>query len=254
MKNSLIRADSKDKPENNMTDNFTKNREAFLALPKPKAVIFDWDNTLVDTWPLIHAAIDKTMTAMGKEPWGLEKVRDNVHKSMRESFPMIFGSDWEKAGEIYKNAYRSMHLEKIELLPNALNLINKLEEKGVLQFLVSNKIGATLRKEAKKIGVDKKFFSLIGATDADSDKPSVAPVNLALMGSGIDPKKDEVWFVGDTIADIECAYNSGCRPIVYGHSGNQISKTITVQDLAGRSGALPLYFDHIELVKVISAF
>ena len=39
-----------------MTD-FTQNTEAFLKLPKPKAVIFDWDNTLVDTWPLIHQAI-----------------------------------------------------------------------------------------------------------------------------------------------------------------------------------------------------
>ena len=39
----------------------SKNKKALLQLPKPKAVIFDWDNTLVDTWPLIHEAIDKTM-------------------------------------------------------------------------------------------------------------------------------------------------------------------------------------------------
>lgn len=229
---------------------FLKNREALLALPKPKAVIFDWDNTLVDTWPLIHAAIDKTMIAMNKEPWGLEKVRDNVHKSMRESFPIIFGDDWQKAGEIYKNTYRAIHLDQIQLLPNALELMNKLEEKGVMQFLVSNKIGLTLRKEAEKIGVDKKFFALIGAGDANTDKPSVAPVDLALMGSGIDLKKDVVWFVGDTIADIECAYNSGCLPVLFGHSGNQISKTISDKDLEGKNGTLPIYFDHQELINL----
>ncbi len=231
--------------------NFIKNQEAFLVLPKPKAVIFDWDNTLVDTWPLIHTAIDKTMITMGKEPWGLEKVRDNVHKSMRESFPIIFGDDWEKAGEIYKSTYRAIHLEKIQLLPNALELLNKLEEKGVMQFLVSNKIGSTLRKEAKKINVDKKFFAMIGAGDANADKPSAAPVDLALMGSGIDPKKDKIWFVGDTIADVDCAYNSACSPVVYGHSSNQISKTISAQDLAGRNGALPLYFDHQHLIDLL---
>ena len=80
-----------------------KNKAALLRLKKPKAIVFDWDNTLVDTWPLIQHSIDTTMTSMGREPWGLERVRDNVHKSMRESFPEIFGSDWEKAGEIYKN-------------------------------------------------------------------------------------------------------------------------------------------------------
>lgn len=234
--------------------NFTKNREALLALPKPKAVIFDWDNTLVDTWPLIHTAIDRTMIAMGREPWGLEKVRDSVHKSMRESFPEIFGDAWQEAGEIYKKTYRSIHLDQIQLLPNALELINALEEKSVLQFVVSNKIGVTLRKEAAKISVDKKFFSLIGAADSDADKPSSKPVDLALMGSGIDPKKDVVWFVGDTIADIECAYNSSCLPIVYGHSNTQISKTISESVMSGdafNKGLIPLYFDHEELVSCL---
>jgi len=234
-----------------MTENFSKNKEALRLLPKPKAVIFDWDNTLVDTWPLIQNAIDTTMIHMGLEPWGLEKVRDNVHKSMRESFPEIFGQDWQKAGEIYKNSYRSTHLEKIELLPNALNLINALEAKGILQIVVSNKIGVTLRKEAAKIGVDKKFFSLIGAGDASCDKPSTEPVELALMGTGLDPKKDEIWFVGDTIADVECAYNACCRPIVFGDAAGRVSKTISAKILAegGRGeGALPLYFDHAELL------
>jgi phosphoglycolate phosphatase len=227
----------------------SKNKKALLQLPKPKAVIFDWDNTLVDTWPLIHEAIDKTMVAMAREPWGLQKVRDTVHKSMRESFPIIFGDNWEKAGEIYKNSYRAIHLDKIELLPNAMNLINKLEEQGILQILVSNKIGITLRKEAAKLGIDRKFFSIIGASDAAFDKPSREPVDLALLGSGLDPKKDVIWFVGDTIADVECAYNSGCIPVVYGHSGNQISKTISLKFLQEKS--LPIYFDHQELVGIL---
>jgi len=235
--------------------NLSKNRAAFLALPKPKAIIFDWDNTLVDTWPLIQNAIDTTMIAMGREPWGLQKVRDNVHKSMRESFPEIFGDDWQKAGEIYKSTYRSSHIDLIQFLPGAAELINLLEEQGITQFVVSNKIGATLRKEAAKLAVDQQFFALIGATDADADKPSSKPVELALMGSDLDPKKDEIWFVGDTITDVECAYNSGCRPVVYGHSADQISVTIPKEILANgknNEGALPIYFDHIQLVNLLA--
>ena len=229
-----------------------KNREAFLRLPKPRAVIFDWDNTLVDTWPLISESIDTTMQAMGKEQWGLEKVRDTVHKSMRESFPEIFGNNWEAAGEIYKNTYRSIHLDKLRFLPGALSLINKLEEKGILQFIVSNKIGVTLRKEVAKLGVEQKFFSVIGSMDANADKPSREPVDAALLGSDLDSKKDEIWFVGDTIADVECAYNSGCRPVVFGHSFNQISKTIPKDYLAAgknNEGALPVFFSHEEMIE-----
>jgi phosphoglycolate phosphatase len=237
--------------------NLKKNLDALRALPKPKAIIFDWDNTLVDTWPLIQNAIDTTMVAMGHEPWGLVKVRDNVHKSMRESFPEIFGDDWQKAGEIYKNTYRNSHLELIQLLPNALELINEIHAQGILQFIVSNKIGATLRKEAAKIEVDQKFFALIGATDANADKPSKEPVELALMGCDLDPKKDEIWFVGDTITDVECAYASGCRPIIYGHSQDQVSATIPkklLEEGRNNEGVLPLYFDHQDLISVLKSF
>lgn len=239
-----------------MTQDYSKNKEALLNLSKPKAVIFDWDNTLVDTWPLIQTAIDKTMVEMGFEPWGLEKVRNTVHKSMRESFPAIFGDKWEQAGEFYKNTYRSIHLDNINLLEGSLDLINLLEEKGILQFIVSNKMGATLRKEADKIGVSNKFFSLIGAGDADHDKPSKDPVDLALMGSGLDPEKDEIWFIGDTIADIDCAYNSGCRPILFSDDKNGVSQTIS-QDcldgsLHGKEG-LPFYTNHQDLMEVIKS-
>lgn len=235
----------------------TKNIEALRNLKKPKAIIFDWDNTLVDTWPLIQYSIDETMIKMGKEPWGLEKVRDNVHKSMRESFPEIFGNNWEKAGEIYKDTYRSIHLSKLRLLPNSLQLIQKIHEKGILQFVVSNKIGATLRKETDQLEVDHLFFSCIGALDANNDKPSKDPVELAILGSDLELGRDEIWFVGDTIADVECAYNSGCTPIVYGHSSHQISKTISKDILVqgkNNKGAIPVYFNHQELIEVIEGF
>ncbi len=229
----------------------SKNKKALLNLKKPKAIIFDWDNTLVDTWPLIHRAIDTTMEHMGREPWGLEKVKDNIHKSMRESFPEIFGANWQEAGEIYKNTYRSINLTNLELLPSALKLIKTISDLGILQFIVSNKIGVTLRKEAEKLEVDKYFFALIGSMDSSADKPSRQPVDLALMGSDLDVAKDEIWFVGDTIADVACAYNSGCTPIVYGYDEYRISKTISKEILQEKN--VPVYFHHDELISILQA-
>ena len=70
--------------------NISSNIKALEKLPKPQAIIFDWDNTLVDTWPLIQKAINVTMEKMAKPLWTLDQVRDNVHKSMRDYFPDIF--------------------------------------------------------------------------------------------------------------------------------------------------------------------
>ncbi len=236
-----------------MTD-LKKNKEAFLNLKKPRAIIFDWDNTLVNTWPLIQSAINAAMRSAGRETWSLEKVRNNVHKSMRESFPEIFGDDWRKAGEVYKAAYHSINIDQIQFLPNALKLIEKIEELGILQFIVSNKVGITLRKEAAKLGVERKFFALIGSQDAPADKPSKEPVQLALMGCDLELGRDEIWFVGDTIADVDCAYNSRCTPVVYAETVEQISKTIPRDFLSeGKNGegALPIYFDHQEMIEVL---
>lgn len=175
---------------------------------------------------------------------------------MRESFPALFGDQWQEAGKIYKETYLATHMDKIELLPYASELINMVSQKGIIQFVVSNKMGPTLRKEAEKLGVDKKFFSLIGAGDAVSDKPSRHPVEMALIGSDIDPKKDRVWFIGDTITDIECAYHSGCEPIVYGLKGRKVSKTIPAKYMSRKNenGIIPVYFNHRELIDLLEDF
>jgi phosphoglycolate phosphatase len=81
--------------------------------------------------------------------------------------------------------------------------------------VVSNKTGALLRREAEGIGWSTLFGSMVGAGDAVLDKPHSAPVALALQTSGI-PASDAVWLVGDTGVDMECAYNSGCIPVLLG--------------------------------------
>ena len=61
---------------------------------RPAALLFDWDNTLADTWPAIHHALAVTFRAMDREPWTLEETRARVRASARDSFPALFGSRW----------------------------------------------------------------------------------------------------------------------------------------------------------------
>jgi phosphoglycolate phosphatase len=81
--------------------------------------------------------------------------------------------------------------------------------------VVSNKTGAILRLEVERLGWTGLFGSIVGAGDAAADKPHAAPVMLALGPSGI-AAGEEVWLVGDTEVDVECALNSGVVPILLG--------------------------------------
>lgn len=186
-----------------------------LSLARPRAILFDWDNTLVDSWATIHEALNVVMAAMGKPLWSLQQTKERVRLSLRESFPLHFGDRWEEAREIYLDVFRATHLERLSPLPGRADLLHGLAELGIFLGVVSNKTGALLRREAERIGWFGLFGSVVGAGDATLDKPDAAPVALALQPSGI-VSGDSVWLVGDTGIDMECARNSGCVPVLLG--------------------------------------
>ena len=185
------------------------------ALKRPRAIIFDWDNTLVDSWGTIHDALNFLMAAMEKPLWTLAETRERVRLSLRDAFPAIFGERWEEARQIYMDRFRAIHLERLTPLPGREAMLRALAADGHYLAVVSNKTGAVLRAEAEHIGWSSLFGSIVGAGDTHTDKPHCAPVELALKPSGISPGPD-VWFVGDTAIDMECAIAAGCVPVLLG--------------------------------------
>ncbi len=186
-----------------------------MTLPKPHAVIFDWDNTLVNTWPIIHKAINATFEHMGTPLWDFATTKARVRKSMRDSFPEIFGERWEEAGVFYQTQYRQHHLTNLEALPQAEELLKAVADAGLYCVVVSNKKGGNLRQEVTHLGWDKYFSKVIGSDDAAKDKPFREPVALAFAGCE-NLINANAWFVGDSDIDLECAQNTGCTAILYG--------------------------------------
>jgi len=185
-----------------------------MILPAPKAILFDWDNTLVDSWAMIHHAMTATFEAMGQRPWTLEETRRNVRKSARDSFPELFGARVDEATEVFYRTYESDHLKQLRALPGAEAMLRALAAaEDLLLGVVSNKRAPLLRLEAAELGWDRYFGPLVGATDAAKDKPAREVVDFALAGSGIAPGP-EVWFVGDTDIDVLCARNASCTAIL----------------------------------------
>lgn len=184
-------------------------------LPRPRAILFDWDNTLVDTWPVIHEALHKTFVEAGHEPWTLEMVKQKVARSMRDYFPELFGSKWQEVGQRYRDHYGAIRLERLKEREGAALMLAALKTKPLYLAVVSNKEGKNLRIESTHLGWDKYFGKLIGATDTPRDKPAADPIYAALAGSKIEPGPD-VWFIGDSDIDMECALATGCTAVFYG--------------------------------------
>lgn len=184
-----------------------------MRLRRPRAALLDWDNTLVDSFPVIHGAINDTLVAMGHEPWTFEDTCRQIAKSMRDFFPQLFRDRWEEARDVFYASYGARNLDSIRPLPGARELLSALAEAGAYLGVVSNKNGDTLREEVRHLGWEDYFGRVVGANDASADKPAPAVVEMALDGSGIRPGGD-VWFVGDNAIDIDCARAAGCLPVV----------------------------------------
>lgn len=186
-----------------------------MTLTTPHTLLYDWDNTLVDTWPVIHQALTETFAAFGMEPWSMEQVKSHVARSMRDAFPDLFGERAEEAGELYIAAYRRYQFAWLKPLPGVLELLEAQAALPLKIGVVSNKRNTLLNAEIEHLGWGKYFDVIIGAGDAAHDKPDAAPALLALSRLGIAPAK-EVWFIGDSNADLECAHNAALTPILYG--------------------------------------
>lgn len=221
-----------------------------MRLPPPRAILFDWDNTLVDAWGTIQLALNAALTAMGFPAWTMAETRIRVRASLRDSFPRMFGDRWTEARDIFYAAYRANHLDAVRALPEAEQVTSLLAGQGLYLGVVSNKTGPLLRAEAAKLGWDRHFGRMVGAGDAKIDKPAPDPVYLATQELSITDYKT-VWFIGDAAIDVECARHAGCIAILVGPAAGeedrikqlnpeaQLPQLADVLDLVRRSG-LPI--------------
>lgn len=184
-----------------------------MTLKRPRAILWDWDNTLVDAWAGVQAGMNAALRAFDMPEWSLEQVRGRARLSLREAFPPLFGTEWERARDIFYAEVRARHLDLVTPLPGVMEAL--AAGMAFPQGVVSNKQGPILRAEVAHLGWGEHFGAVVGAGDAVADKPAAAPVLLALGKLGV-PAGPDVWFIGDTGVDMQAARAAGCTAVLLG--------------------------------------
>lgn len=213
-----------------------------------KAALFDWDNTLVNSWKKLNFCINKTFTHFGHETWTLEQTKQNMHRSLRDWFPEKFGDKWLEAKDYYYASYHEVAKTfEVEVLEGALETIKYLNDNGIPVGIVSNKNGTYLREEIDQLKWHDYFKAVVGSGDAEKDKPSAEPAFLALKLMNLEPS-DKILFIGDTIVDTDCANAAGLVPVFYGLAETGVNPN------KERDYNLYSVRNHKELLEFIKAF
>lgn len=178
---------------------------------KIKAVFFDWDNTLVDAWPVLLGATNATRQKFGLETVSLEQLKVLARQSTREGFPQTYGKNWQAAQQIFYEQINA-HAELLTIFPKTRELLNNLKISGIKTALISNKLNTLLHKEVQEFNLH--FDVVLGSGDAANDKP--AP-NMGITAlKKIKLQASEVVYIGDSVTDWLFAKNLNMHAIAIG--------------------------------------
>ena len=175
-----------------------------------KAIIFDWDGTLVDTCGLILDAHNHVRRHMEQELWTMEDFMGRASQSAREYYPKIYGDRADEAQTVLYEYVEEHHLTYLKAMNGSAEILDMLLAHKIPVGVVSNKRHGTLHKEVDAMGWQKYFVSVIGAGHAPKDKPSPDPLLMAIAEIDGTAQPSDILYIGDTETDLLCARNTSC--------------------------------------------
>lgn len=139
-------------------------------------------------------------------------------KQINKAYKPFIPSIWRR--NLFFIKFRRMYpkLEKNETLkPDLDQILKHLNNHGIKLGIVSNTSKERLDFFRKKLNLDRFFSVFISRDDARYRKPNPYPIIAALMKIkslfNYSINKDNVYYVGDLPADIECAKNANVKSI-----------------------------------------
>ena len=179
---------------------------------RPDFLLFDWDNTLVESWHLIHQAMARTLRDFDLHPLTPEEIKVRVRLSGRDSFPAVFGDQAEQALECYRR-----HYSALDARPDPCAGVEAFLNRNTVPCgVISNKSHGALLAEVSALGWQAYFpLGLLGAGEAEADKPAPEVLEFFFRDDVV-KNRGRGWYVGDTGVDVCFARNCGLVAVLIG--------------------------------------
>jgi phosphoglycolate phosphatase len=185
-----------------------------VTSPAPRAegvrgVLFDLDGTLVDSLPLITAAVVETLGRHGFhfEPSTVGRVVGPPMPVMLQQLTGVTPPEAHALYEEYLVCYLERHAPRTQPLEGAAELLDALTAARVPFALVTNKESRGAEALLAAVGWQDRFAAVVGTDAATRVKPDPAHAFEAAARLGLTPA--EVAYLGDLDVDMQCATGAG---------------------------------------------
>ena len=168
-----------------------------------KVILWDWDNTLVDTFDAIWHAQNDMRVHFGLGTWTKEEAKKAMNLSGRNLIKNLVGEEKAKEARAFYLQQYAKNACHLKLKSGAVDLLDFAKNASFVNILASNKAKDILSNEVKQMGILDKFDRMIGAEEAAEDKPSKIFTDKAVEGLDV----DLLISVGDGLSDVKMAHN-----------------------------------------------
>jgi HAD superfamily hydrolase (TIGR01509 family) len=173
-----------------------------LAVDGLRAVLYDWDGTLVDS-----AAKSFRCYVRVFSEYGIRYDRQQYQQTYTPDWYRTYEAVglprecWPAADALWTHCYEQ---EPSELVPGARTVLERMDSRGIVQGLVSSGDRPRVRREIRDFGLEGYFGSaVICGGDTVRRKPDPEPLLVGLNRLGVGP--DEAAYVGDSPEDVAMA-------------------------------------------------
>ena len=188
-----------------------------------KAIIFDYDGVIVDSFPTVHKVYQIMCKKIGKScPATLVGFREQYGRSSREFMRKgnFTSEEIERADQMY---LQEILKRDAPFFPGIKRVVEKLAQNYVL-FLISASPQEDVELKLKRNKLDNHFMEIIGSRKNGPIKKVPELLSLLIKNN---LKPDEVVMIGDRINDYEDARGAKIRNILlveygWGYDRNKI--------------------------------
>lgn len=175
-----------------------------------KLYIFDFDGTLVDSYPTMCDIFGSAFKTIGQSC-----TPDEVTQYMRGSLVACIGNRGLNSsqtnlfiGAIMAGLANKEFNKKTKVYYDTIDVLSRLVGRGAKNAIVSNNSVPHIVEILNNNNMTDLFDGIVGSDTCKNPKPAADPVLMVMdMFKGIDAK--DVCYVGDSVNDYECALNAG---------------------------------------------
>lgn len=175
-----------------------------------RAVLFDLDGTLVNTWALYLECYLRTLEPYFGRRLSLDELRTLHPSSEKRALDRVVPADEiARAHATLLEHYRALHAELFAgVYPGVVPMLDALRAEGFALGIVTGKSRGAWDITHPQSGLGE-FAVFVGDDDVTEAKPSPEGLRLALRR--LDVPAEEALYVGDSIPDASAARDAGVR-------------------------------------------